>query len=150
MFVESLLELHQRLPEFLDRVEGSHPQELFLQRADEPLRYAVAFRGLDEARAGLDTQETELPLEGMAHVLWPMVVPEHQAGWPVSRLSASRLSPRSRRRTTSCLRLADRRFTDFLLMDTSRPSHSTTKCVSSLFGGAHRVVDGVSKKLAAK
>ena len=37
------------------------------------------------------------------------------AGWPVSRLSASRLSPRSSRRTTSCLRLADQRFWLLLL-----------------------------------
>ena len=49
-------------------------------------------------------------------------------------VSDTRLSPRRSRSTTSCLRFADQRFTDFSLMDTSCRSHSTTKCVSSLFG----------------
>ena len=60
VFVEALLELEQRLPEFLDRVEGPHPQELFLQRADKPLCHAIAFRRSHEARAGLDAQKTNL------------------------------------------------------------------------------------------
>ena len=40
------------------------------------------------------------------------------AGWPVSRESASRLSPRSSRKTTTCLCFADQRFTYPLLMNT--------------------------------
>jgi len=57
-------------------------------------------------------------------------------GWPVSRLSAPRLSPRRSRNTTSCLHFADHRFTDdFLLMDTSCRSYSTTKYVPRIFEG---------------
>ena len=54
MFVESVLELEQCLPEFLDGVEGPDPQQLLLQRADEPLGHAVTLWRPDEARAGFD------------------------------------------------------------------------------------------------
>ena len=56
-------------------------------------------------------------------------------GRPVSRLRVYRLSPSSSRSTTSCLRFADQRFTDFMLMDTSCRSHSTTKYVSNNIRG---------------
>ena len=52
--VEPLLELNQRLPEFLDSVESSHPEQLLLQGTNEPLGYPVALRCPDEARARLD------------------------------------------------------------------------------------------------
>ena len=74
--IEPILELEQSLPQFLDGVEGSHPEQLFLQGPDEPLGHAVAFRRPDEAGAGLDSQEAELLLEGAAHVLRTLVVPQ--------------------------------------------------------------------------
>ena len=80
MPVVPLLELQQRLPQFLDGVEGPHPQQLLLQRADEPFSHAVALRGPDEAWAGFDPQEAEFLLESMAHVLWTMIVAQYQAG----------------------------------------------------------------------
>ena len=89
MLVEPVLELKERLPKFLDSVEGPHPQQLLLQGPDEPLGHAVALRGLDEAGTRLDAEEGDLLLKGMAHVLRAMVVPQHQAiggvlsQWPV-------------------------------------------------------------------
>ncbi len=89
MLVEPALELKERLPKFLDSVEGPHPQQLFLQGPDEPLGHAVALRGLDEAGTRLDAEKGNLLLEGMAHVLRTMVVPQDQAlgdvlsQWPV-------------------------------------------------------------------
>ncbi len=79
MPVELRLELEQRLPEFLDGVEGSHPQQLLLQRADEPLGHAVALRRPHESGARLDAKEGNLLLEGMAHLLRTMVVPQDKA-----------------------------------------------------------------------
>ena len=66
MPVEPILELEQRLPQFLDGVEGPYQQELLLQGPDEPLGHAVAFRCPDEAGAGFDSHEAELLLEGMS------------------------------------------------------------------------------------
>lgn len=57
----------------------------------------------------------------------------------VSRLSASRRSPRSSRSTTSCLRCADQRRTGVLvLMDTSHQLLATTEPVSRIFEGKPR------------
>jgi len=51
-------------------------------------------------------------------------------------LSASRLSPPRRCKTTSCIRFADQRSTeDFSFMDASCRYHSTTKYVSRIFKG---------------
>lgn len=76
MPVEPDLEVQQRLPEFLDRVEGLHPQELLFQGADESLAHTVTLGSPDKARAGLDTQKGNLVLKGGVHVLWPMVMPQ--------------------------------------------------------------------------
>ena len=77
--VEPVLELEQRLSELLDGVEGSHPEQLLLERPDEPFRLPIALRCPDKARARLDTQEVYLRLEGMAHILRAMVMPQDEA-----------------------------------------------------------------------
>ena len=76
--IKPILKVEQGLPQFLDGVESPHPQELLLQCPDEPLGHAVAFRRPDVG-AGLDSQEAELLLEGMAHVLRAMIVAQYQA-----------------------------------------------------------------------
>ena len=70
--IKPILKVEQGLPQFLDSVEGSHPQELLLQCPDEALGHPVALRGPDEARAGLDAQERQLLLEGSYSQIWCM------------------------------------------------------------------------------
>ena len=48
--LRAFAELQQGLSQFLDGAEGLHPQEVLLQRADEPLGAAVPFGGTDEGR----------------------------------------------------------------------------------------------------
>ena len=52
--VVTLLELEQRQAQLLHRVERPHPQQLLLERPDEPLGHAVAFRLAPERRARQD------------------------------------------------------------------------------------------------
>ena len=51
-----------------------HPQEIFLQRADEALRHAVTFGLPHEARGTLNPEERDLLLEIGGHVVRPVVV----------------------------------------------------------------------------
>lgn len=48
--VVGLAEFEQCPSQFFDRVEGSQPQQIFLQSADEPLGASVALGGTDEGR----------------------------------------------------------------------------------------------------
>ena len=79
MPIKPILKVEQGLPQFLDGVEGPHPEQLFLQGPDEPLGHAVAFRRPHEAGARFDFQEAELLLEGMAQVLGTMVMAQDEA-----------------------------------------------------------------------
>src|SRR5262245_60763146 len=72
--VVALLELVEGEPQILDRLEGPHPEELLLERADEALGHAVALRFPDERRAGLDPEEPEFILKVVAHVLTAVIV----------------------------------------------------------------------------
>src|SRR3954454_18368204 len=65
----------QRLTELLDGVEGAHPEQVLLERADEALGAAIAFGGPHEGGRALDAQEGKLLLEGVGHVLAPVIVP---------------------------------------------------------------------------
>ena len=56
-----------------------HPQQLLLQRPDEPLGDAVALGAIGKAGAGLDPEEIQLLLEPVADVLWAVVMPQSQA-----------------------------------------------------------------------
>src|SRR3954468_10047894 len=72
-------EREQRLPQFLDGVEGLHPQKVLLQRADEALGAAIALGCANEGRGAVNAEEGKLLLEVVRHVLRAMVVPQLQA-----------------------------------------------------------------------
>ena len=55
-------EREQRLPQLLDGVEGSHPEQVFLEGADEPLGTAIAFR--------VRTKAGELSMPRKASSVW--------------------------------------------------------------------------------
>ena len=59
--VVSLAERQQRTTQFLDGRKGPHPQQVFLERADEPLGTAIAFRCPDEGGRTLDAEEVNRP-----------------------------------------------------------------------------------------
>src|SRR5215213_2245060 len=68
----------QRLTEVLDGVEGLHPQEVLLERADEALGAAISLGGSHEGGRTLDAQEGQLSLESVGHGLAPMSVPNRE------------------------------------------------------------------------
>ena len=55
-------EREQRLPQLLDGVEGSHPKQVLLEGADEPLGTAIAFR--------VRTKAGELSMPRKASSVW--------------------------------------------------------------------------------
>jgi hypothetical protein len=63
--VVGIAELEQRLAQFLDRVEGPHPEQVLLQGADEALGAAVALGRADEGGRALGAEEGEFLLEGI-------------------------------------------------------------------------------------
>ena len=73
--VVGLAEIEQRPAQVLDGVEGPHPQEVFLERADEAFGAALAFGGADERGRAFDAEEDEFLLQGVGHVLAAMVMP---------------------------------------------------------------------------
>src|SRR3954468_12864977 len=64
----------QRLTELLDGVERLHPEQVLLERADEALGAAVPLGSPHEGRRALDAEKGKFPLEGVGHVLAPMIV----------------------------------------------------------------------------
>src|SRR3954469_23358729 len=65
----------QRLTELLDGVEGPHPEQVLLERADEALGAAIALGSPHKGGRTLDAQEGKLLLESVGHVLAPVIVP---------------------------------------------------------------------------
>src|SRR3954454_23559373 len=61
----------QRLTELLDGVEGAHPEQVLLQGPDEALGAAVALGSPHKGGRALG----KLLLEGIGHVLAPVIVP---------------------------------------------------------------------------
>jgi hypothetical protein len=47
----------QRLPELLDGLEGAQPERVLVQRADEALGAAIAFRGAEEGWRAVDAED---------------------------------------------------------------------------------------------
>ena len=74
VFVVGLPEVEQGEAELLDGLEGPHPEEVLLERPDEPLGAAVALGRADEGRRALGAEEGDLLLEGVGHVLAAVVV----------------------------------------------------------------------------
>src|SRR3954469_14266113 len=73
--VVALPKVEQRLPKLLDGVEGPHPEQVLLERADEALGAAISLRRPHEGGRACDAQEGKLLLEGVGHVLAPVIVP---------------------------------------------------------------------------
>src|SRR3954471_5959665 len=68
----------QRLTELLDGVEGAHPEQVLLQGPDEALRTAIALGSPHEGGRACDAQKGKLLLEGVGHVLAPVIVPDRE------------------------------------------------------------------------
>src|SRR4029077_18237227 len=66
------------LRQFLDGIEGSHPQEVLLQGPNEALGAAIPLGGPHEGGRALDVQEGKLLLEGLGHVLAAMIMPDRE------------------------------------------------------------------------
>src|SRR4051812_10971568 len=81
--VVGLPEPLQCQPQLLDRLEAPQPQQVLLERADEPLGAAVALGLAHEGRRALHAEEADLPLEVVADVLAAVVVAEPQPGGDV-------------------------------------------------------------------
>src|SRR6187455_2440111 len=73
-FVVGPPELDEGEAEFLDGSEGPDPEEVLLQRPDEPLGAAVALGGADEGRRRRGAEPGDLLLEVARHVLAAVVV----------------------------------------------------------------------------
>src|SRR3954451_10011056 len=68
----------QRLTELLDAVEGPHPEQVLLERANEALGTAIPLGSPHEGGRACDAQKSKLLLEGVGHVLAPVIVPHGQ------------------------------------------------------------------------
>src|SRR3954464_861543 len=66
----------QRLTELLDGVEGAHPEQVLFECAEKALGAAIPLGGPHEGGRTRDAQEGELLLEGVGHVLAPVIVPD--------------------------------------------------------------------------
>ena len=53
----------KRVAQILDRVDALHPEQVLLERADEALSAAVAFRCTDEGRRTRDAQDLLISAE---------------------------------------------------------------------------------------
>src|SRR3954466_11523282 len=76
----------QRLTELLNGVEGAHPEQVLLQRADEALGAAVPLRRPHEGRRTLGAEEGTLLLAGVGKFLAPVIVPRGEpAPYPLRK-----------------------------------------------------------------
>src|ERR687886_2391263 len=66
--------------QLLDGLEAPHPQQVLLQRPDEPLRAAVALGLAHEGGRALEAEEADLGLAVVAHVLAAVIVAQPEAG----------------------------------------------------------------------
>ena len=72
--VVDLVPSDERQAKFFDGVEGRHPQELLLQRADDALGTAIAFGRTHERRTRFDSPERDLVVEVVSEVLRAVIV----------------------------------------------------------------------------
>src|SRR4051794_15438147 len=77
--VVDLSEVQQRLPKLLDGVEGAHPEQVLLERADEALGAAISLRRPHKGGRACDAQKGKLLLEGVGHVLAPVIVARRES-----------------------------------------------------------------------
>src|SRR5690349_20337535 len=90
--VVALAEREQRLAQILDRVEGLHPQEIFLQGSDEAFGTGIALGRADEGGRALGTEEFEFPLESVGNVLRSMIMTHGEAASRMVGKAAERLA----------------------------------------------------------
>src|SRR3954454_12775717 len=76
--VVALPKVEQRLPKLLDGVEGTHPEQVLLECANKALGAAISLRRPHEDGRACDAQKGKLLLEGVGHVLAPVIVPHGQ------------------------------------------------------------------------
>src|SRR3954466_13134745 len=69
--VVDLAKHQQGLTEFLDGVEGPHPEQVLLEGANKALRAAIPLGSPHEGRRTLDAEEGKFLLESIGHVLAP-------------------------------------------------------------------------------
>src|ERR1700757_2802130 len=77
-FVVRSTKLVEREAQLLDRAEALHPQQLLLQRSNEPFGDSVPLRRAHEGRIRLDPEEVDLVLEVVGDVA-AVVVAQLQA-----------------------------------------------------------------------
>jgi len=81
VIVVALAEFLERRGQFLQRREVSHPEQLFLEGAEEALDAAVAFGLPDKGGRGGDARKGDLTLEVVAHESRAVIMPQpHAAG----------------------------------------------------------------------
>jgi hypothetical protein len=88
-FVVGLPELDQREAEFLDRPEGPDPEQVLLQRPDEPLGAAVALGGADEGgrnSKGVNMKKYLIAAASAGVLLATMNAPAH-AAWQLIKIA---------------------------------------------------------------
>jgi len=69
----------ERLAEVLHGLERAHPQELLLERPNEPFRDPIAFRSAHECWTRRHPQKSAFGLEIIAHILTAMIMSHLQA-----------------------------------------------------------------------
>lgn len=79
LLVVSALEVEERLSQLLDGLEPLDPEQVFLQRPDEPFGTTVAFWRTNEGGGTCGAKEADLLLKVAAHVLAAVIVADLQA-----------------------------------------------------------------------
>ena len=99
--VVSLHELAEFSGQILDGVEVPDPQDLLLDRADQPLGHAISLRLAHERRRALDAEEAYFSLEVRGGVVRAVVVPQdetfHAASVETSKAPCGGLTHRLQR-----------------------------------------------------
>src|SRR5512143_900195 len=80
MMVVPIGKVDQRLAQLLNGLEGPYPEQVLLESADEALGHTIAFGLAHEAGRAGDTEEGDLVLKVMGHVVRSMIVAELQTG----------------------------------------------------------------------
>ena len=78
--------------EVLDGLERTHPQQLLLERANEPLGDTIAFWGAHERGTRHDAQESEFRLKIVTHILTAVIMPHLHARRTAGRERAELLT----------------------------------------------------------
>ena len=79
VFVIVTRELLESLAQFLDRVEDPHPQQVLLERADEPFGDAIALWFTHEGGRGFDAQTLDFVLKVAGHVVGAVIMTQFQS-----------------------------------------------------------------------